>query len=499
MTSAPQNSHTGDETSNSTPARPPHWSDLTQARLQPTGESPSQELFGRAVAALLASRKISATQNAFEALHALAEQYLENLVAELARATRVQRRTAPSAADCLVLLRLTGLNASLLEDEREAEQRFPTTLPAAWTEIELSMLPTVEHDSSELFSTSSGSGATTSRQLPQKKRLVPSRKDRGKHIPDWMPEFPPDHTFMTTCSLPDRVTDPRALREMIVQEGQLAEHALRRLTGVIRVDENAATHDDDDDLANAETTTTVTGNDANSTKSEILRSTLSKGQMGLEYSSAAEPVSLSAAVREEESAPVTPISADTTTVQVTPTGTGMNGNNIAELDKTAVSGLNIPDDDPFNIKHYESTSKRFDVVEYARSKRRKLQHSLPTSGSTVNGGTGINTSKNSNISLRDNSSVGVRARAERFHWQRSLVTVSNFGSGTGAAIDTDTLDAIGREDRDPAGLGAAISLVEHEYNVALAMIQRSKDAEAKKESIVDTGIVNWERDRFLWA
>lgn len=494
MTSASNKSHAGDETTNSTTARPPHWSDLTQACLQPTGESPSQELFGRAVAALLASRRISATQNAFEALHALAEQYLENLVAELARATRVQRRTAPGVADCLVLLRLTGLNASLLEDEREAEQRFPTTLPAAWTEIELSMLPTVEHDSSELFSTSSGSGATTSR----KRKLVPSRKDRGKHIPDWMPEFPPDHTFMTTCSLPDRVTDPRALREMIVQEGQLAEHALRRLTGVIRVDENAATHDDDDDLANAETKT-VTGNHANSTKSEILGSTPSKGQTGLEYSSAAEPVSLSAAVREEDNAPLTNISADTTTAQVKPTGTGTNGNHIAELDKTAVSASNISDNDPFNIKHYESTSKRFDVVEYARSKRRKLQHSLLTSVSTVNGGAGITTSKNSSISLRDNSSVGVRARAERFHWQRSLVTTNKFGSGTGAAIDTDTLDAIGREDRDPAGLGAAISLVEHEYNVALAMIQRSKDAEAKKESIVDTGIVNWERDRFLWA
>jgi hypothetical protein len=402
-----------------------------------------------------------------------------------------------------------GLNASLLEDEREAEQRFPTILPDAWTEIELGMLPTVEHDSSELFSTAGGSSAAISGQQSkqqQQRRLVPSRKDRGNHIPDWMPEFPPDHTFMTTSSLPDRVTDPRALREMIVQEGQLAEHALRRLTGVIRVDENAATHDEDDEPAIPDETTATaptakTSGDHSSDESKGFGAALPKG---LKRSGTAEPVSLSAAARDEDRASATTASTDSTTMSgATPNGTSANGTSTADMATTPVPTANSAEDDPFNIKHYQPASKRFDVVGYANAKRRKLQKPSATFAATVgaNGGANtITTKNNTSTLLRDNSPAAVHARSERFHWQRSLTTTSKTSSSTtNTTIDADTLEIIDHEDRDPAGLGAAISLVEHEYNVALAKIQRSKDAEAKKESIVDTGIVNWERDRFLWA
>lgn len=508
MSFLPHSSHAGGDSATTTTARPPRWSDLTQARLQPTGEAPSQELFGRAVAALLESRGIGATQCAFDLLHALAEQYLETLVAELARAARVQRRTTPGASDCLVLLRLMGLNAGLLEDEREAEQRFPTILPDAWTEIELGMLPTVEHDSSELFSTAGGSSTDISGQQHQQRRLVPSRKDRGKHIPDWMPEFPPDHTFMTTSSLPDRVTDPRALREMIVQEGQLAEHALRRLTGVIRVDENAATNDEDDEPAIHDDTTTTapaatTNGDHSSDESKGLEAKLPKGLIGLGSSSTAEPVSLSAVARDEDRASATATSSDSTTMsRPMPNGTNANGASAADATTTPASTANSADDDPFNIKRYRPTSKRFDIVEYAHSKRRKQQKPLATSAAAAATAAGANggTKNNTSNLLRDNSPAAVHARAERFYWQRSLASASRASNSTaGPALDAETLEIIDHEDRDPAGLGAAISLVEHEYNVALAKIQRSKDPEAKKESIVDTGIVNWERDRFLWA
>ncbi|KAF5094387.1 hypothetical protein D0Z00_003571 [Geotrichum galactomycetum] len=311
---------------------------------------------------------------------------------------------------------------------------------------------------------------------------------------------------MTTSSLPDRVTDPRALREMIVQEGQLAEHALRRLTGVIRVDENAATHDEDDEPEIPDETTTsaptaTTSDDHSPSESKAFGAALSKGLIGLGTLGLAEPVSLSAAARDEDRISVTTTSTESTTMSgATPNGTITNGTVTADMATTPVPAANSAEDDPFNIKHYQPTSKRFNVVEYANARRRKLQKLSATSSAAAaaaatagaNGG-----AKNTTSTLmRDNSPAAINARAERFYWQRSLATMSKTSPTT---IDANTLEVIDHEDRDPAGLGAAISLVEHEYNVALAKIQRSKDAEAKKESIVDTGIVNWERDRFLWA
>jgi hypothetical protein len=57
---------------------------------------------------------------------------------------------------------------------------------------------------------------------------VPSLAKRGSYVPAWMPEFPPDHTFKATPQYPTRVSDPKKLRQLIVEEGRLAEAALKR-------------------------------------------------------------------------------------------------------------------------------------------------------------------------------------------------------------------------------------------------------------------------------
>lgn len=440
-----------------TKIRTTKWSELNTAEMVNTFQDPSQELFSRGVAALLDSRKINTTHSAFDHLILIAEEYLCGLIEQLKKAARIQRRTSPSISDVLILLRLSGLHVSQLDEECEKEQAMPTILPQEWTDIELSMLPTVEQDSTELFLTQRGSDVAS---------LIPSRKQRGAHIPNWMPPFPPDHTFMTTPSLPERVTDPRALREMIVKEGQMAEHALRRLTGVIEVDENAA-HDDDDEavaehskndaavnnpkikneqaLASAPTANNATASDANGHMSST--NPLPRPVLALKLSLGASNGSSD--------------SSSTTTTHTENGGT-------TDVPASPKSTADIKPD-PFDLN--PSTTRKFDVVEYVH-KRLKLVHKWQA---------------------RDAAALE-RARSQglRRTWQTDLMHgVSH--------VDPEEIATMQQEDKDVNGLGAAISLVEHEYTAALAKIQKSKDDEAKKESIVDTGIVNWERDRYTWA
>lgn len=456
-------------------SRAPLWSELNTSEMTSTFQDPSQELFSRAIAALLDSRKINVTHSAFDHLILLAEEYLCNLIEELKKAARIQRRTTPSISDTLMLLHLSGLRLSLLDDECEKEKEMPTILPPAWTEIELSMLPNVDHDSSELFLTSRGSDVAS---------LIPSRKQRGSHIPNWMPPFPPDHTFMKTPSLPERVTDPRALREMIVQEGQLAEHALRRLTGVIEVDENAAHDDDDADDAAISAFADELLEDVpmgNVNGSISLTKLENKGLQNLSIPSASNSITPS---NMNGSIPTRPILALKLSLGSSAenggiSSVGLSPQSINKMD--FISGKPISSfttkhqqqkqqqpSDPFDLKSSQ-TKKKFNVVDYVH-KRIKLVQKWKAK----------------------EDAQAERARA----WQSRLIWQSNLANpGASSSLTEEPRD----EDKDPDGLGVATSLVEHEYTAALAKIQKSKDDEAKKESIVDTGIVNWERDRYTWA
>lgn len=492
--SATLNPKTSDALLNTT--HRPQWNELGSAEMTTTFQDPSQELFSRAVAALLDSRKITVTHSVFDHLIFIAEDYLCNLIQELKKAARIQRRTVPSIGDILILLRLSGLHVGLLDEEYQKEQEMPTILPPAWTDIELSMLPTVEHDSTELFLSSRGSDVAS---------LIPSHKQRGSHIPKWMPPFPPDHTFMTTPSLPERVTDPRALREMIVQEGQLAEHALRRLTGVIQVDENAAHDDDDGEEIGPPLESTHLLQDTDTTMEDKTGS------------STDTPIAFSI---KTESLSTTPATVGVTSdsmngsIQSKPTGIALRfalgaGNGSISSGNSTVNGIDEVKQqpqlvskvdpitgkpisvgkqiertklDPFDLKAVTlSTSKKFNVVDYVH-KRSKLVEKW-----------------RAKEKLRTERAM---VQFKRRLWQSNLNSTAAANPKSMMMISTNSNNdesSLFEEDKDVDGKGAAISLVEHEYTAALAKIQKSKDDEAKKESIVDTGIVNWERDRYTWG
>ncbi|KAK9456034.1 transcription factor TFIID complex subunit 8 C-term-domain-containing protein [Dipodascopsis uninucleata] len=176
-----------------------------------------RELFVRAIAAILASLPVPCSPPALETLALLAEQYILHLGTTLHKYTTIQRRSKPSLRDAALLLASEGIHTRDLEDELERSSSVTTRLP--------------NFDLSAASTTTASSQRSPS--IPAASIVAPSSRNL-EYIPPWMPELPADHTYRATPIYSDRVTDPRAIREKIIQEGQLVESALRKLTELQR-------------------------------------------------------------------------------------------------------------------------------------------------------------------------------------------------------------------------------------------------------------------------
>lgn len=51
------------------------------------------------------------------------------------------------------------------------------------------------------------------------------------YVPTHFPPFPSMHTYKMTPEVPERVNDPRKIRELAIEDGRTAEQALRRVLG----------------------------------------------------------------------------------------------------------------------------------------------------------------------------------------------------------------------------------------------------------------------------
>ncbi|BFZ63881.1 hypothetical protein YB2330_005018 [Saitoella coloradoensis] len=119
------------------------------------------------------------------------------------RLTNHTRRQRPTLSDLERGLRSLGILPSFLEDELLAPRIVP--------------LPPLAQDDTEPFE--------PERQMLRDPVPVP----RGQEVPDWLPAYPNAHTYLQTPIYPERVTDPRVIREKVSEEARIAEDALRRL------------------------------------------------------------------------------------------------------------------------------------------------------------------------------------------------------------------------------------------------------------------------------
>lgn len=363
---------------------------------------------------------------------------------ELRKASMIQRRVSPGISDVMLLLHLSGLHLSVLETEVQDEKNNPTILPDAWTGIELTMLQHSERDSSKSFIESKKTSI---------KKLLPSTYNRGFHIPSWMPPFPPEHTFRNTPYHPNRVSNPRVLREMIVQEGQLAEQALRRLTGVIKMNDNEILLDDQDDY-----NVDHWNNDNNSTG-------LDKVQNLKPQLEPHESLQSFHAFNDLKNNGTDNFCLKPTISLKLSLSTNVLLKNVTSQSENIQSSENNSKVSTFGLKN--SPSNSFDIISFtkAENKPREKRH------------------------LRDlNITKHQEKRRKMIQWHKSLLK-NNIKSLS--QIESDS------EDLNQTGTGPSPTIVDKEYNTALLRISRSKDSVEGNyiSDIADTGIVNWERNR----
>ncbi|ODQ54973.1 hypothetical protein SAICODRAFT_69616 [Saitoella complicata NRRL Y-17804] len=168
-------------------------------------EELASTIFTHALTHIVLSRTeySSATSGALHTLQSLAEDHILSILDQTMRITNHTRRQRPTLADLERGLRSLGILPSFLEDELLAPPIPP--------------LPLLAQDNTEPFE-------------PERQMLRdPVPVQRGQEVPDWMPAYPSAHTYLQTPIYPERVTDPRVIREKVSQEARIAEDALRRL------------------------------------------------------------------------------------------------------------------------------------------------------------------------------------------------------------------------------------------------------------------------------
>lgn len=394
---------------------------------------------------------------------------LSSLVSELKKAAMMQRRTTPGINDVMVLLHLSGLHLSMLGEEMEEQSKNPTGLHDLWQFMDFDGLMEKENTVDQAFLESKETSI---------KKLLPSTYDLGSHIPPWMPAFPPEHTFRTTPYHPNRVTNPRVLREMIVKEGQLAEQALRRLTGVVKVDDNAFMDYQDDDGDKDRDYDLEEKKDG--LKSDYELDILKASQI-----STTDQTNRAIEIKEEAmNDDIIPLDKDQApkpiiSLKLSLSTTSADGSSTTETSSAqTTSTLASAKTDPFGIK--TPLKKPFNMVEYIQkraiigAKRRQKEQGI--------------------VSKEEH-------RQRALEWHRALVE-SNFNTHLYNSQHVNTLGEIEpeEEDKTPDGFGPAPSVVENEYNAALLWISKSKKSAdgQQKTDIADTGIVNCERNKYIY-
>lgn len=416
-----------------------------------------QEIFQKTIAAILGSQGINLTREAYEYICMLAEEHLLELCTRLHKVSGIQRRRCPSIADVAMLLRFTGIRIHDLEQQMHLSSHYIDLLN------QLQLDPTEEPvlEAAKPFF-----------DVPKHSlnKLVPNRKTPGEHVPSWLPSYPPDHTFMATPQYTDRITDPRQLREKIVEEGRLAEAALRRLTETVRVGDENLLEDEDDEMREEEEELVEVELDEQQSKNNNDDDHDEKENTNDQK----EGVKEEDAEEEEEDTPVMNLPSDTTTnAMVAPPqndATATTDNSLAEekpkklslkislggnvikattgtggTTTTTMTASERNKYDPFEIR---TTSKRFDVVEYARKRK--------------------------DINDRREKKQKQLKEEQKQEEQPAEHTVTA-----------------------PAQLVGA-DLIDHEFNAAFASVQRKHNQNnSETHGVRDSGIINWDKKRYI--
>ena len=167
------------------------------------------------------------SRSGFELLSVLAMEQMDAMASELHRLTTIQRRHRPTKSDVSLLLRgfqLTPSDIALtLEQNQHITKQFNSQTDIINKESrEFSeMRNRVKED--KLLN-------DTPFQMIEQEQIAAlpliSSNNTQKYIPSWLPEFPPDHTYMFTPQYNNPTTNEVLIRIKATEEGRQSEKSL---------------------------------------------------------------------------------------------------------------------------------------------------------------------------------------------------------------------------------------------------------------------------------
>ncbi|PQE10907.1 bromodomain associated protein [Rutstroemia sp. NJR-2017a WRK4] len=156
----------------------------------------------------------SATEEALEAMCAEVDTYTTHLLSQVTASMLIARRSAPIPHDFEYALHRFSLPLASLEPHLQP--------PIAVPKLKLEQEEATQEDSKT---------KNIVKILGPELDGEEDKKTKS-YIPKGFPAFPSKHTYKWTAKEPDRMTDPRKIREEAAKSARMGEEALRRLVKV---------------------------------------------------------------------------------------------------------------------------------------------------------------------------------------------------------------------------------------------------------------------------
>lgn len=229
----------------------PLMNELTNPTEIPSNSSDEQvrKLLNKSIALQLKPLNLELSQLAFNELSLLVNDQLDFLISELHRMSVIQRRNAAAKTDIELLLRGLNLNMSELHYQLQVSNFMKSKNGKDYD--------TLIKDSSTIFDSSdtmANPGHDSMVNNPSNILIKPNNPFEIS-IPNWLPAFPPDHTYKFTPQFNKPITDQVLIKQKLIEEGKKSEKSLLNLLNDITEQssiENEETSNFDSELARKE-------------------------------------------------------------------------------------------------------------------------------------------------------------------------------------------------------------------------------------------------------
>ncbi|SCV01906.1 LANO_0F14114g1_1 [Lachancea nothofagi CBS 11611] len=224
----------------------PNLSEIPKGSL----EDPLKKILEKAIAIQLRSinENVTVSQFAFENLVLLVEETLSGMMVNLHKVANIQRRHCISKKDLLLVIEGYNLTCADLMQELERSQYVRSQCLNKVQKIEEDSDLIVDIENTPLSQEELSKAPHPEFFVKDKDilKLVPPSVRDVRHVPKWLPEFPPDHTYKFTSLYNKPITDERQMKRKLAEESDLSEKALIHLSRLSSKDNKSHIVDNDE-------------------------------------------------------------------------------------------------------------------------------------------------------------------------------------------------------------------------------------------------------------